>query len=55
LTPPAVSFNGTPAIFKVASHSLILATVPTGATGAFVTVTTPSGTLKSNVRLQVRK
>jgi uncharacterized repeat protein (TIGR03803 family) len=50
----SVSFNGTPAAFKVVSHSLISATVPESATTGFVTVTTPSGTLKSNVRFRVR-
>jgi uncharacterized repeat protein (TIGR03803 family) len=49
-----VSFNGVAATFKVASHTLISATVPAGATTGFVTVTTPSGTLKSNVKFQVR-
>jgi hypothetical protein len=49
-----VSFNGTAAVFKVVSKTLISATVPTGATTGFVTVTTPSGTLKSNVKFRVR-
>jgi uncharacterized repeat protein (TIGR03803 family) len=50
----SVRFNGTPAVFKVILPSLISTTVPEGATSGFVTVTTPSGTLKSNVRFQVR-
>ncbi len=49
-----VSFNGVAATFKVFSHTLLSATVPTGATTGFVAVTTPSGTLKSNVRFQVK-
>lgn len=44
----AVSFNGTPATFT-AGESAILATVPAGATSGTITVTTPSGTLSSNV------
>jgi uncharacterized repeat protein (TIGR03803 family) len=43
-----VKFNGTSALFTVLSSSLITTTVPTGATTGFVTVTTPSITLKSN-------
>jgi uncharacterized repeat protein (TIGR03803 family) len=50
----SVSFNGTPASFTVDSKTLISATVPTGATTGLVTVTLPTGTLKSNVRFQVR-
>jgi len=49
-----VSFNGTAAAFKVVSPSEIETTVPTGATTGFVTVTTPTGTLKSNVKFHVR-
>jgi len=48
-----VSFNGTPAVFKVVSTSLIAATVPTGATTGFITVATPGGTLTSNVAFRV--
>ena len=43
-----VSLNGTPAMFAVESDTFILATVPTGATTGYVTVTTPTGTLTSN-------
>jgi len=50
----AVSFNGVTAAFTVKSRTLISATVPTGATSGFVTVTTPSGTLQSNVKFHVR-
>ncbi len=49
----SVSFNGTPASFKVASATKITATVPTGATNGNVTVATPSGTLTSNVPFSV--
>jgi uncharacterized protein (TIGR03437 family) len=49
----SVSFNGTPATFTVVSKSQIKTTVPTGASTGTVTVTTPSGTLNSNVSFQV--
>ena len=39
-----VGFNGAAATFTVVSRSLIKATVPAGATGGFVTVTTLTGT-----------
>jgi uncharacterized repeat protein (TIGR03803 family) len=45
----AVSFNGTPASFTVVSDTFLKATVPAGATTGYVTVTTPGGTLTSNV------
>ncbi len=48
-----VFLNGTPATFTVVSDTFIRATVPAGATTGVVTVTTPSGTLKSNVPFQV--
>jgi uncharacterized repeat protein (TIGR03803 family) len=50
----AVSFNGTRALFTVISDTYLRATVPDGATTGFVTVTTPSGTLTSNKKFQVR-
>lgn len=50
----AVNFNGTPALFTVDSKTLISATVPAGSTTGFVTVTTSTGTLKSNAKFQVR-
>jgi uncharacterized repeat protein (TIGR03803 family) len=49
----SVLLNGTPANFTVVSDTLIRATVPAGATTGYVTVTTPSGTLKSNVPFHV--
>jgi uncharacterized repeat protein (TIGR03803 family) len=48
-----VSFNGTSATFTVKSGTFITATVPVGATSGFVRVTTPKGTLKSNVPFRV--
>jgi uncharacterized repeat protein (TIGR03803 family) len=51
----SVTFNGTPAVFKVVSASLITTTVPTDATTGTVDVTTPKGTLKSNVVFRVTK
>jgi uncharacterized repeat protein (TIGR03803 family) len=48
-----VSLNGTPATFTVKSDTLITAIVPAGATTGYVTVTTPSGTLTSNVPFRV--
>jgi uncharacterized repeat protein (TIGR03803 family) len=48
-----VSFNGTPANFRVVSDTYMTATVPSGATTGFVTVTTPSGKLTSNVLFRV--
>ena len=49
----AVSLNGISAKFTVKSDTLIVATVPQGATTGYVTVTTPSGTLTSNVPFRV--
>jgi uncharacterized repeat protein (TIGR03803 family) len=49
----SVLLNGTSATFTVKSDTLIEATVPSGATTGYVTVTTPSGTLTSNVPFQV--
>lgn len=49
-----VSFNGTPArSFTVISKTVIKATVPTGATTGMIEVTTPSGTLSSNIAFRV--
>ena len=50
----AVAFNGTAATFTVVSDTYLTATVPTGATTGFVTVTTPSGTLTSNTQFRVK-
>ncbi len=49
----AVTFHGTAATFSVVSSSEITTTVPPGATTGTVEVTTPSGTLKSNVKFRV--
>jgi uncharacterized repeat protein (TIGR03803 family) len=49
-----VSFNGTAATFTVKSDTYLTATVPVGATTGPVTVTTPGGTLTSNVPFRVR-
>jgi uncharacterized repeat protein (TIGR03803 family) len=49
----SVTFNGTATVFEVASPSLIVTKVPTGATSGRVSVVTPSGTLTSNVRFRV--
>jgi uncharacterized protein (TIGR03437 family) len=49
----SVSFNGTAATFKVVSSAEIKTMVPAGATTGMVEVTTPVGTLKSNVAFQV--
>jgi uncharacterized repeat protein (TIGR03803 family) len=48
-----VSLNGMSASFTVVSDTFIRATVPPGATTGYVTVTTPSGTLTSNVPFHV--
>ena len=50
----AVSFNGAPASFTFVSDTYLTASVPSGAATGFVTVTTPSGTLTSNKKFQVR-
>jgi uncharacterized repeat protein (TIGR03803 family) len=49
----SVTFNGTAARFTVVSKSEIKTTVPAGATTGTVEVTTPKGTLKSNVVFRV--
>lgn len=49
----SVSLNGTPASFTVVSDTFIRATVPAGATTGYVTVTTPTGVLISNVPFYV--
>jgi len=49
----SVTFNGTPASFGVIGPTLIKAQVPAGATSGTIQVTTPSGTLSSNVSFQV--
>jgi uncharacterized repeat protein (TIGR03803 family) len=50
----SVSFNGTPATATVVSGTYLRATVPSGATTGFVTVTTSSGTLTSNKQFIVQ-
>jgi uncharacterized repeat protein (TIGR03803 family) len=50
-----VSFNGVAASFNVVSDTYLTATVPSGSTTGFVTVTTPSGKLKSNRKFRVTK
>lgn len=49
----SVSLNGTLADFTIKSATFIEATVPEGATTGYVTVTTPTGVLKSNVPFRV--
>jgi uncharacterized repeat protein (TIGR03803 family) len=48
-----VTFNGTKATFTVVSSTEITTTVPSGATTGKVKVTTPHGTLTSNVNFRV--
>jgi len=50
----SVTLNGTPATFTVVSSTEIKTTVPTGATSGKVQVTTPHGTLTSNVVFRVK-
>jgi uncharacterized repeat protein (TIGR03803 family) len=49
----SVTFDGTPATFKVLSKSEIKTAVPTGANTGKVEVTTPGKVLKSNVAFRV--
>ena len=49
----SVSFNGTPATFKVVKDTFLTAVVPAGATTVSVTVTTPGGVLTSNKAFRV--
>jgi len=49
----SVTFDGKAATFTVLSPTAIKATVPPGARTGTVQVTTPSGTLASNVPFQV--
>ena len=50
----SVTFNGTPAQFKVFSDTYIGALVPAGATTGTIQVTTPSGGLSSNLPFRVQ-
>ena len=49
----SVTFNGTPATFTVVSATEIKTTVPAGAITGPLVVTTPGGTLSSNVIFRV--
>jgi uncharacterized protein (TIGR03437 family) len=49
----SVTFNGVPAKFTIVSPTQIHATVPAGAPSGTVQVTTPNGTLSSNVPFDV--
>jgi len=49
----SVMLNGVPASFNIVSDTYIKATVPQGATTGYVTVTTPTGVLTSNVPFHV--
>jgi uncharacterized repeat protein (TIGR03803 family) len=53
-TATAVAFNKTAASFTVVSDNYLTAKIPTGATKGYVTVTEPSGTLKSNLKFTPR-
>jgi uncharacterized repeat protein (TIGR03803 family) len=48
-----VSFNGVPASFGLIYDTYMVATVPAGATTGYITVTTPTGTLKSDKQFMV--
>jgi uncharacterized repeat protein (TIGR03803 family) len=48
-----VALHGIPAEFKVVSDTYLTATIPHGATTGYVTVTTPTGVLTSNVPFRV--
>lgn len=48
-----VSLNGIPMNFNVVSDTYLTATIPNGATTGYVTVTTSSGALTSNVPFTV--
>lgn len=50
----SVSFNGTPATnFTVISETVVKAIIPAGATTGMIEVSTPSGTLSSNVPFRI--
>jgi len=49
----SVTFSGTPATFTVVSNTLIKVMVPAGATSGTIQVTTPDGTLSSNVEFHL--
>jgi hypothetical protein len=49
----SLTFNGVPAVFSVHSPSLIITTVPAGASTGTIEVLTPGGRLLSNVPFNV--
>jgi uncharacterized repeat protein (TIGR03803 family) len=49
----SVKFNGTTASFTVVSDTYISTSVPAGVTTGFVTVASPAGALKSNLKFRV--
>jgi len=49
----SVTFNGTPAVFKVISDTYVKVEAPTGATTGLIQLTTSSGTLSSNIAFRV--
>jgi len=49
-----VYFNGAPAQFSVNSDTYLTATIPPGATTGYVTVTTPTGALRSSTKFKVK-
>jgi uncharacterized repeat protein (TIGR03803 family) len=49
-----VAFNGTSATFAAVSDTFMTATIPTGSTTGFVTVTESGGTLQSNFKFKVK-
>jgi len=49
----SVLLNGIPATFTARADTLLIVTVPAGATTGYVSVTTPGGTLNSNVTFYV--
>lgn len=51
----SVTFDGTLAVFTVASPTLITTSVPKGASTGTVQVVTPGGTLQSNVPFYVTR
>jgi uncharacterized repeat protein (TIGR03803 family) len=51
----SVTFNGLAATFKAESDTFIRATVPSGATSGPIVVTTPSGTLNSNMAFEISR
>ena len=49
-----VAFNGTSAAFSAVSDTFMTATIPTGSTTGYVTVTEGAGTLKSSFKFKVK-